>query len=981
MDDVAALPPQDDILVDHVHAGVCVIADGRFVYVNQCLADMLDHSVAEMLDGMDALRIVHPDDQATVLEKIRRRSAGEVTSPYDIRVVGRTGRTVHARVCGRFIHFRGEPANLVTLTDIDAVKQALDAAAQRARMLALTEDLCLGASLEFDLASGQAVASEGFRTLLGLPPGPADQSRRALLACVPDDDRHAVTSAWRHAVPGRPFELQHRMRRPDGSTRILHHRGLVEVDANGAPARGIAILRDVTQERDTERRLRELSSRDPVTGLPNRAGLIEAAEARLAAEGAAHARVTLLAIEIPQLTQVKQGLGYETSDALAMALAARLVAALPDGDTLARLSGGEFAVLVRDEADIDLGAVVSARARAIEGALAEPLAIRATRVFATCSIGAARSPDNGALAGPLLSSALNALRSASETGAGQVRLASSRGNEHAMRRIALEWALRHALPAGEFSLKYQPQLELRHGGICGVEALLRWHSSTLGHVSPAEFIPVAEQSGLIVRIGEWVLRTACAQAAAWKRDGLGHVRVHVNISAAQFARDDLAALVQAILLESGADPSQLGVEVTESLLTADTPNAARALGDLRAIGVEIALDDFGTGYSNLSTLRALPIDVIKIDRSYVHDVLAAPAEVSVTRAVINMAHSLQMRVLAEGVESESQLALLLAHRCDAIQGFYFSQAVEAHEIAALVREGRRLPAHLFDRPPSERTLLLVDDEDNILASLKRSLRRGGYRILTANGAAEGLQRLAENDVDVIVSDQRMPGMTGVEFLRRAKDLYPDTVRIVLSGYTELQSITDAINEGAIYKFLTKPWEDDLLRANIDEAFRRKGMADENRRLDQEVRTANAELAELNERLKSALARQNEELSVVADRGRNALEVLYKVPTPLIGFDTEGLVAFANHDAERLLPGIRGWLGSYVDETMPAGFQEVFSLRDGESLDLWLDGVSYRCNCRAIDDPGGRRGTLVAITRRDDAVPERQRSQEGRSHVD
>ena len=319
-----------------------------------------------------------------------------------------------------------------------------------------------------------------------------------------------------------------------------------------------------------------------------------------------------------------------------------------------------------------------------------------------------------------------------------------------------------------------------------------------------------------------------------------------------------------------------------------------------------------------------------------------------------------MRVIAEGVESEGQLALLLAHRCDAIQGYYFSEPVTADAISALVREDRRLPAGLFDRPPRRRTLLLVDDEENILASLKRLLRRGDYHTGTATSAAEGLQRLAESDGDVIVSDQRMPNMTGVEFLRRAKDLYPHTVRIVLSGYTELQSITDAINEGAIYKFLTKPWEDDLLRANIEEAFRQKELADENRRLDQEVRAANTELADLNQRLQAALARQHEELSVVEDRGRHAMEVLYNVPVPLIGFDVEGLIAFANQDAEAMLPGVRALIGCYAQDGLPAEFAPLASLRDGEVLETTRDGHGYRCSCRAIDDSGGGRGTLVAV---------------------
>jgi diguanylate cyclase (GGDEF)-like protein/PAS domain S-box-containing protein len=960
-------PELDDVLLDHVHAGVCVIRNGRFLYVNQCLADMLAYEASDMLGAMEALHIVHPDDRPLVLEKIRRRDAGEVTAPYDIRIVGHAGRTLDARVCGSYIRFAGGPANLVTMTDISEVKQALNAAGQRAQMLALTEDLCRGASLEIEFRLDRVTASAGLWTLLGCAPKSSNMSLRAVLSRVARSDRAAVVSAWRRAVPGRPFELQHRMRRLDGGICIVHHRGLIELDSSRCAYRGIAILQDVTAQRDTERRLQELSSLDPLTGLPNRAGLIERMEARFAASTGSGSRMILIAVEIPQVLQVKQGMGFETADDLTMALAARLVAALPEGDLLARLAGGEFAIIVRDEQIGDVGTVVSARARAIESALNEPLTFRSSSAFATYALGAAHSPEDGDQAGSLLSSALIALKSAAKAGAGQIRLASSRGSERVMRQIALEWALRRALAGGEFSLKYQPQIELRHGSVQGVEALLRWRSSTLGDVGPTEFIPIAEQSGLIVAIGEWVLRTACTQAAAWKREGFVHLRVHVNISGAQLAHDDLADRIQAILLETGADPSQLGVEVTESMLANDAVKAARALGALRAIGMEISLDDFGTGYSNLSTLRALPIDVIKIDRSYVHDVLAAPAEVSMTRAVITMAHSLQMRVLAEGVESESQLALLLAHRCDAIQGFYFSHPVDAEEISTLLREDRHLPARLFDRAPKPRTLLLVDDEENIVASLKRSLRRGGYHIVTANSAAEGLQRLAETEVDVIVSDQRMPGMTGVEFLRRAKDLYPETVRIVLSGYTELQSITDAINEGAIYKFLTKPWEDDLLRANIDEAFRQKGMADENRRLDREVRAANVELAELNQRLQAALAKQNEKLSVVEDRGRNALEVLYNVPTPLVGFDTEGLIAFANQDAERLLPGIREWIGTYAEDSFPASFRDVSSLTNGQSLDVDLDGTSYRCSCRAIDDSGGQRGTLVAIIPRGEFV--------------
>ena len=541
-------------------------------------------------------------------------------------------------------------------------------------------------------------------------------------------------------------------------------------------------------------------------------------------------------------------------------------------------------------------------------------------------------------------------------------------NTSVARRLALESALRHAVERGELVLHYQPQIDLHSGTICGVEALLRWQHPSLGDVSPAEFIPLAEQSGLIVQIGEWVLRQACLQSVAWQRAGYVALRVTINLSARQLELPDLVQRIQAVLLQTGADPARLGVEVTESTLAADVTHAARTLSALRALGVKIGLDDFGTGYSNLSYLRTLPIDVIKVDRSFVHDVTAAPADVSVTRAVITMAHSLQMKVLAEGVETEGQLALLVANGCDQMQGYYFSAGVCAAEVEAMLRENRRLPERFIERQQRRRTLLIVDDEENIVAALKRLLRRDGYHIVTAYSAAEGLQRLTEVDVDVIVSDQRMPGMTGVEFLRRAKELYPDTVRMVLSGYTELQSITDAVNEGAIYKFLTKPWDDERVRAHIEEAFRQKEMADENRRLHREVQQANQELADVNQRLQRLLAAQREQMSLEEGRAASAREVLENLPAPIIGFDVEGLIAFVNRDAEALLPAGASLLGRDAEEALPAPLRDVWRSDDGVSRTVDLAGRRFRAVCRVMNGNSRSHGRLLVITPQEATEP-------------
>jgi EAL domain-containing protein (putative c-di-GMP-specific phosphodiesterase class I)/CheY-like chemotaxis protein len=451
------------------------------------------------------------------------------------------------------------------------------------------------------------------------------------------------------------------------------------------------------------------------------------------------------------------------------------------------------------------------------------------------------------------------------------------------------------------SLLYQPQVSLETGAIVGVEALLRWHCAEFGAVSPDEFIPIAERSGLIAKIGDWVIRQACLQSQRWRQAGLPAIRVGVNVSPVQFQTGDVVATIQRALMDTGVEPGSLGVEVTESAFLEDSERVAATLRTLKDSGVEIALDDFGTGLSSLSRLRRLPIDVIKVDRSFVSDITAAAQSASVTRSIISLAHELKIRVLAEGVETEPQVNMLVANGCDRFQGYFFSKAVPAGAIAAMLQESRRLPEHLTHRKARTRTLLLVDDEESIVSALKRLFRRDGYTILTARSGAQGLEILAGSRVDVILSDQRMPGMSGVEFLRQAKILCPDTIRMTLSGFTELQSIIDAVNEGAVYKFLTKPWDDDLLREHVAQAFQQKELADENRRLGHEITSANNNLAELNRRLELSLERERQTASLMQASAGGARDMVDVLPAAVFGIDPDGMVAYLNPCAAELLP--------------------------------------------------------------------------------
>jgi diguanylate cyclase (GGDEF)-like protein len=774
------------------------------------------------------------------------------------------------------------------------------AADWNAQMLERTETLCRSGSFEVDLAAGRITMSSGLVRLLGLEPAQGDQPaslRLDELSWVPPEERDYVSVIWRSATPDEPFEFEHRVLTADGRRLVVLHRGVVQPGAahgRRAPLVGVGMVQDITAQREAEEQLRQARLHNEVTGLPNRAAFLDQLDAAIHAARWQQGGIAVLAIEVPRIAEVKASMGFGAGDTLAMALASRLRAGCGEGESLAQLGDGEFALMV--EQGVDAGRLRE-RALALAAAVDEPVRLGATDIHARARVGIARHPDDADSPAALIEAAQQARLGVSAEA--PFAFFQPESNAAVVRQMQLEAALRRAVERLDeaMTLVYQPQAALADGRVRGAEVLLRWHDAALGEVAPGEFLPVAERVGLIGAIAEWVLAQAVRQAGQWRRAGLPVLRLGVNLPAVQLQRPDLARHVQALLREAGADAVWLGVEVSERNAVADLARAAAVLRALKGLGVEVSLDNFGSGESSLGCLRSLPLDWVKVDRNFVHDVTGAPGDVSVTRAIITLAHGLQLQVLAEGVESESQLALLAAHACDAVQGRGFAAPLAAAEFEAFVRGGARLPERFVTRTRRTRTVLLVDDEENILSALKRLLRRDGYRILTAGSAEEGLQRLAEErEVDVIVSDQRMPGMNGVEFLRRAKELVPHTVRMVLSGYTELQSIIDAVNEGAIYRFLTKPWDDQHLRAHVAEAMRHKEMADENRRLAQQVEAANADLARVNDELARAAAEQREHAGVMADMAGGLREVLDEMPLPVLGVDPEGLVAFVNRRA-------------------------------------------------------------------------------------
>jgi diguanylate cyclase (GGDEF)-like protein len=711
---------------------------------------------------------------------------------------------------------------------------------------------------------------------------------------------------------------------------------------------------DVTMETISQRDLQFSLTHDVLTKLPNYALFRDRLAHALQRAARAQRSVQLAAFDLDMFKRVNALLGRECGERILCEVAQRIGRVAGSGATIAREGGDKFLLLFEEEQKAD----AARRMQEVVKALAEPFDHEGHAVYVTCCVGAATFPLSGQTADSLLLAADRALGRAREAGPGMLRWDDTPPDGAELERLRLGFALREALAREELQVHYQPQVDLVTGKPCAVEALVRWTRDG-EKVPPTTLIGVAEECGLIGDLGDWVLRTACAQAARWREMGFTELRVAVNLSARQFSMRNLESSIVNALADTGLPADCLDLELTEGLLMEDLERAVDSLFALRKLGVRLCLDDFGTGYSSLANLQRLPIDVLKIDGSFLQRVPEADDASAIVDAIVTMGHSLGMRVLAEGVEREAQCDFLSRHMCDEVQGYYVSEPVPADAMTDFLRGGFGLAPHLLRFNRTQPTLLLVDDEPSIISSLRRLLRGDGYRILTANSGIEGLKVLAENAVDVIVSDQRMPEMTGVEFLRTVRQLYPDTVRIVLSGFTELQTVTDAVNAGAIYKFLTKPWDDEQLRGHIQEAFLYGAMANENRLLTLQVRTANQQLAAVNRRLETVLAQARNEI----ERGEISLDIvreaLSNVPLPVLASDDAGTIVLANRAALDLFSGHGPLLGCDVRQFFPAF---PARLPEGSAFTFEHRVGDQRCiaDLRPMGSGSQSRGWLIAI---------------------
>ncbi|MBL8329514.1 MAG: EAL domain-containing protein [Rubrivivax sp.] len=575
---------------------------------------------------------------------------------------------------------------------------AINALQQNQRRLSNAQRIGEMGDWEWDLRDNLILTSEEASRLLGLPKAEADLTPADFFRQVHPDDAQRLHDALAHAVASaQGFSMEYRVVDTDGRLRYIHQQvELLERQVAGPALRLAGALHDVTRRKDSEDRIRQLAYYDTLTGLPNRL-LFNDLLGRALAQVARHdGRLAVMFIDLDNFKRVNDTLGHNVGDQLLREASARLSRVLRSEDLLARrhpdvpessiarLGGDEFIVLLTDIQRPEDAALVGQR---LIEALSQPVVIQDTEIYVGGSIGVSLYPENGTDTEALMMNADTAMYRAKADGRGGVQFYDRSMNARALDNLHMEGQLRRAMERQEFVLHYQPRVDVMSGRIVGAEALIRWKHPERGLLLPAEFIPQVENAGLVIGVGEWAIMTVCAQIAQWLAEGLQPLPVAVNLASTHLREHSLPGLVEQALATHGVPAQLLEIEVTESILLSDPELSVMISDKLAHMGVHMAIDDFGTGYSSMSYLKRLPIGSLKIDRSFVRDLVDDPEDAAIVGAITALAHSLKLKVVAEGVETREQLEMLRALNCDEYQGFFTSRALPPARFAQLVREG------------------------------------------------------------------------------------------------------------------------------------------------------------------------------------------------------------------------------------------------------------------------------------------------------
>ena len=653
---------------------ICVSLDGLIERINGAGAELLRGLAPSSFQGRKITEFLHPDyhpvadDDFRVLVDERR--------PVPIKMITAGGKVRNVEMSAvRLQREGGRPAALLVGRDITEISVAMAHVAAREHRIRAILDTVADGVVTVNESGGIETVNVAFCGIFGFAAG--ELTGLNLGALLPDLAIGGSTNGHLLAeLCGEPRELVGRRR--DESLLTLHV-GVSELLFDEQRL-FTCTVRDLTEQRMLTDRIAYLANHDPLTDLPNRSFLARRIEEEVAQARVESGMVAVATIDLRGFTTINDSLGHDVGNAVLRETALRLRASIPENGTVARLSADEFAVVLPDHAGLD---AIQASVGVLCEALARPYQVGGSELQVTNDVGVSIYPRDALTAGDLFRNAETALH-ATKRSESRVGFFDSTMTTKVSERLALERSIRRALDLGQFELFYQPQMAMLTGKIVGAEALIRWRHPDLGLVGPDKFIPVAEHNGLIVPIGEWVLRQVCTQMQFWRGTPLAQLRIGVNISGRQFRESSLIRTIESVLKDAEAEASRLDLELTESMLMSEAEETLRLLNDLKALGVHISIDDFGTGYSSLAYLKRFPVDTIKIDRAFVKDLDTDEEDRVIANAIISLAHSLGLSTVAEGVETASQAELLAAHGCDEIQGYLIGRPMPAAQFTELV---------------------------------------------------------------------------------------------------------------------------------------------------------------------------------------------------------------------------------------------------------------------------------------------------------
>ncbi|MEO6259453.1 MAG: EAL domain-containing protein [Thermoanaerobaculia bacterium] len=659
------------LLVERMHEGLAEVDNENVLrFVNDRFCEIVGYARGELLGRNGNFLLAAPEDVALMKTKVQSRLQG-VTDQYQVRVRRKDGTLIWLEIGGApVIDSLGAVTGSIgvhdDITERRAAERALRDSEARYRLLAENSTDMITRSA----ADGTFLyASDACRTLLGYEP--SELEGRNVYEFMHPPDHNEIRHLAALINDTRPTTFSFRMRRKDEALVWFETTSrLLRDPATGTAGEILGVSRDITERKRVEEQIEFQAYHDALTGLPNRRLFRDRLTVALAHARRMRSLVAVMFLDLDRFKEVNDTLGHSFGDEMLKEVATRLQQSLREEDSIARMGGDEFTVLLADLGNSD---DVASIAQKLIDAVALPMVIEEREIFITTSIGIALFPSDGDTAELLLKNADHAMYRAKDAGRGSLQLFTPAMNSRALDRLSMENDLRRALERNELVLHYQPQLAVKTRTMTGVEALLRWRRADGQMISPATFIPIAEETRLIIPIGEWVVREACRQARRWQLEGHPGLRVAVNLSPRQFQQADLPSMIASALKESGLSASDLELEITENTAMQNTDRTIAILRSLRDMGVCIAIDDFGTGHSSLNYLRSFPIDTVKIDQEFVQGIETSEADRAIVSAVIGMARGLRLRVVAEGVETEPQLAFLEQEGCEEVQGYLFGR--------------------------------------------------------------------------------------------------------------------------------------------------------------------------------------------------------------------------------------------------------------------------------------------------------------------